>query len=233
MKKRLLVLVSVLMLILTGCFGGPVTKTTEEVDESTRIVTVNEEVSEGNFTTYELHYIKDEKLYKTWFSPNFRPALDYLRQNSKPNEKVLTWWDNGHMVRGYAKREPLIYTPNYALLDTVAGGKWDEEKLGEFSTKEDLTNVAYALLADSPTITQGIMKRYGAKWTFVARIDQKKIAGMAQMMDERVSEYLDDLGEPKSGVDHKVLFRMSDGWPVKGFALRYEDDYAFVYELVS
>jgi hypothetical protein len=51
------------------------------------------------------------------------------------------------------------------------------------------------------------------------------------LLGENLGDYLDDLGEPKSGVMHKVLFKMADGWPVKGFELKYEDDHAYVYEL--
>jgi hypothetical protein len=177
MKKRLMVSVCLLvlgMLFLTGCLGGgDVSKTTEEIDQSTRIVATTEMLSSGNYTTYELQYIKDDQLYKVWFSPNLQPALDWLHENSKPSDKVLTWWDNGHIVRGYARREPIIYTPSRDILETVAKGRWNEEKLGAFSSKEDATNVAYALLADSPTITKGIMKRYEAKWVFAAKVDQK------------------------------------------------------------
>ena len=235
MKKRLMIAITiVVMLILTGCFGAPeVITDIEEIDQSTRIVRVTEVGAEQNYTTTELHYIKDGKLYKVWFDENLRPALDWLHANSRPSDKVLTWWDNGHIVRGYARREPLMYAPSRSILSTVAKGKWDQEKLGHFTDEDIATNVAYAFLADSPTITQGVMKRYGAKWIFAARVDQKKIAGMPILLDEDVKEYLDDLGDPKATVQHKVIFRVSEGWPVKGFNLKYEDDYAYVYELAE
>ncbi|MBW2972325.1 hypothetical protein KY359_04785 [Candidatus Woesearchaeota archaeon] len=232
MKKRLIVLICVFTLFLAGCMGGGETyKSVEQVDQSTRIITYTETVEEQNYSAQEMEYIKDDQKYTVWFSANLRPALDYLKTHSKPSDKVLTWWDNGHLIRGYVRREPIVYTPSYDLLETVAGGKWDEDKLGPFSSKEDLTNVAYALLADSPTITQGIMKRYGARWVFVARIDQQKIAGMVQLLDEDLNNYLDDLNEPKQTVLHKVIFKMADGWQIKGFNMAYEDDYAYVYEL--
>lgn len=238
MKKRSigLILLAVAFIFLTGCLSSSseIVTTVEDVDPSTRIITVTEvyaDEAEANFSVYELQYIKDERMFKVNFNPYMRPALDYLHENSKPSDKVLTWWDNGHIVRGYARREPLIYTPCKDILDTVVKGKWDEAALGEFSSKDDVTNVAYALLADSPTIMQGIMKRYGARWVFVARIDQKKIIGMTKLLGEDISNYLDELDEPKATVQHKMLFKMSDGWQVKGFKLAYEDDYAFVYEL--
>ena len=94
-----------------------------------------------------------------------------------------------------------------------------------------MTNIAYALLSDSPTIARGIMQKYNAQWVFVARVDQKKIAGMAMLMDEDPASYLDDLGEPKASVREKVLFKMGDGWTVKGFEHAYEDDYVNIYKL--
>ncbi|MBW2967881.1 hypothetical protein KY362_05335 [Candidatus Woesearchaeota archaeon] len=241
MKKRSVLVIALaalaVMLFLTGCGGGgEIVRTVEDIDKSTRLITVTEVSNvenEANFSVYELQYIKDERMFKVNFNPYMQPALDYLRENSKPSDKVLTWWDNGHVIRGYARREPIIYTPCREILETVVKGKWDQSELGEFSSKEDATNVAYALLADSPSITKGIMKRYGARWVFVARIDQKKIVGMTMLLGEDMSAYLDELDEPKMSVQHKILFKMSDGWPVKGFQLRYEDDYAFVYELVE
>lgn len=236
MKKRLkiaaIALLSLALIFLTGCLGSSeVVKTVTDVDKSTRIITYTEVGEEINYSAYELQYIYDEQMYTVWFSKNLQPSLDYLKQNSKPSEKVLTWWDNGHLIRGYAHRQPIVYSPSYELLDTVAGGKWDEDKLGPFSNTDDLTNVAYALLADSPTITQGIMKRYGAKWVYVAKMDQQKISGMVRLMGEDLTNYLDDLNEPKATVLHKVLFKMADGWPVKGFNKVYEDEAVTIYEL--
>ncbi|MBW2996965.1 hypothetical protein KY349_01340 [Candidatus Woesearchaeota archaeon] len=235
MKKRLIIgVLFVVMLVLTGCFGSPGVDTRiEEIDVSTRIVRTTEVRGEQNITFSELHYIKDDKLYKVWFSEELRPALDWLHANSRPDDRVLTWWDNGHMIRGYARREPLMYSPSRSILSTVAKGKWDQEKLGPFADETLATNVAYAFLADSPTITQGVMKRNGARWIFAARADQKKIAGMTILLEEDMKEYIDDLGDPKATVRHKVIFRVSEGWPLKGLNLRYEDDYAYVYELAE
>jgi asparagine N-glycosylation enzyme membrane subunit Stt3 len=234
MKKRLIAALLVfMMLFLSGCMSaGQVYKETEDVDQSTRIISTTQTDSDGvNFTIEELQYIKDEQMFTIYFPYKLRPALDWLKANSRPSDKVLTWWDNGHVIRGYARREPIVYTPSRNILETVAKGKWDEAKLGPFSNPDDMTNVAYAFLADSPTITSGIMKRYGARFAFVARADQQKLAGMTMLLDENVEDYLDDLGEPKATVRDKVLFKMADGWTVKGFKHVYEDDYANIYEV--
>jgi hypothetical protein len=247
MKKRyadsvhLLAVASLLALfaiLISGCSSGNIVKTKEDIDRSTRIVTLtevgqNDLGEESNFSVYTLEYIRDEKKYAVWWSPKLRPSLDYLKNNAKKGDKVLTWWDNGHLIRGYVKLEPIAYTPSYDILDTVVDSKWDTETLGEFSSKDDLTNIAYALLADTPKITSGIMKRYGTKWVYIARIDTQKIPGMVKLMGEDISNYLDEVGDPKQGVMHKVLFKMGDGWPMQGFEKRYEDEYAFVYELTS
>lgn len=237
MEKRLKVLVASLIvslfLLATGCMGGTsISKTTEEIDPSTRIVTrLIIDGVESNHTEAELQYIKDEQLFVLPFPTKLKPALDYLRENAAPSDKVLSWWDNGHILRGYARREPIVYTPTYSLLDTVRGNEWNEHELGPFSNEDDMTNVAYALLADSPKIAVSIMKRYNAQWVFVPKIDQKKIFGMAMILGENLENYIDELGEPKASVRHKILFKMSDGWSIKGFELMFEDDYAFVYKL--
>jgi len=233
MKKRLLFIfvLLVLGLAIVGCAAKLSFVERIDIDSSTRLVKYTETRDEVNYSAYEMEYIKDEKMYKVWYSKNLEESLNYLKENSQPSDKVLTWWDNGHLIRGYVRREPIVWTPHYDLLETVSGQEWDEDELGPFSEKDDLTNVAYALLADSPTITQGIMKRYGARWVYVTRIDQKKIPGMVILLDETLDGYLDDLGEPKASIRHKVLFKMADGWTIKGFKLRYQDDYAYVYEL--
>jgi hypothetical protein len=235
MKKRLMIaLVIVSLLILSGCTKPKeVGVETEAIDKSTQLNTQTFAGEEGNYTVGQLEYVKDEKMYSVYFDVNLRKALDWLRANTKPSDKIFSWWDNGHVIRGYAKREPIIYSPCYEILFTVSKGRWDETKLGPLASKEDVTNVAYALLADSPTITKGIMKRYNTKWAFVARGDQNKIGGMVMLLGEDMKNYLDDLNEPKETVKQKVVFKMADGWPVKGFTLRYEDDYAYIYELAE
>ncbi|MFC1741948.1 hypothetical protein ACFL3V_05410 [Nanoarchaeota archaeon] len=234
MKKRLILsCILVLVLFLSGCVDSRITKNAETVDKSTQIITYTQpsETGDVNYSTYEMEYIQDGKKYSTWWSPRLRPALDYLKKNAEQGDKVLTWWDNGHLIRGYTRLEPLVYTPSYELLDTVAGGEWDEETLGEFAETDLITNVAYALLSDSPKITMGVMRRYGANWAFAARIDEKKIAGMVKLMGEDMGSYLDDIGDIKATVRQKVIFKMADGWTIKGFEMRYEDDYATVYYL--
>ncbi|MBW2964448.1 hypothetical protein KY363_03225 [Candidatus Woesearchaeota archaeon] len=239
MKKRQMIFtvlaLAALALILTGCSTGTITKTVEQVDKSTRIITYTEpgDTEDINYSTYELEYIKDDNMYTVWFSENLRPSLNYLRAHTKPSDVILTWWDNGHLIRGYAKRETIIYAPNREILETVSGGKWDQNKLGEYASKDDLTNVAYALLADSPKITAGIMRRYKSNYVYVTKIDQKKIAGMVQLMGEDINNYQDELGDPKPSILHKTLFKMADGWTVDGFTKLYEDDYAFIYKLNS
>jgi asparagine N-glycosylation enzyme membrane subunit Stt3 len=239
MKKRLLILSSLVVLLvlsfaLSGCMQPKeVGIQTEVIDKSTRLNTQTFAGEDGNYTVGQLEYVKDGKMYPVYFDVNMRKALDWLHANSKPGEKIFSWWDNGHMIRGYAKREPIIYTPCYEIISTVSKGRWDANKLGPLSSKEDVTNIAYGLLADSPTITKGIMKRYGARYAFVARTDMNKIGGMVTLMGEDMKNYLDELNEPKEGVRQKVLFKMGDGWPVKGFNKVYEDGYAYIYEIAE
>jgi hypothetical protein len=232
MKKRMMILPVLALLFLAGCFGSSITKTVYQLDASTRIINYTEQLEEGNYTTQEFEYLKDDTLYHSWFIDAMRPSLDWLRANSKPSDKVLSWWDNGHLIRGYAKREPIVYAPCPEIKDTLAA-KWNVATMGPYSSKEDLTNVAYALLADSPVVARSIAARYGAKWIYVPRMDQKKIEGMTILLGEDMKNYLDDVGDPKEGVKTKVLFKMADGWPVKGFNKRYEDDFATIYEVAS
>lgn len=230
MKKRAAIFSTLVLLLvflsLAGCISGG-DKNEEYLDDSTRIVTWGE----GDNTEVKLEYIKDTNMYSLPFDPNYRPALDWLRANSDYSEKVMSWWDNGHMIQGYAKRQPLVFTPCREILNTV-GGAWDANKLGELSDCNTLTNVAYSLLADSVTITQGIMKSQGAKWVFVTKLDPLKTGGMAQLLGDDVSKYLTEDGEVNGNVMHKTLYQMSAGANVVGFKLQYADDYASIYEYI-
>lgn len=239
MKKRkqvkniFLILFFITLIIITGCFGGGnVNKTYDDIDQSTRIAITTKVSGEVNESEYELEYIKDEKMYTIGFHKNLQPSLDKLKSLSTPGDVILNWWDSGHIIRGYARREPLVYTPCQDILETVRKGKWDEHKLGEFSDKDLLTNVAYAFLAESPKITQGIMNRYNAKWVYVQKNDKYKTQGMAILLGEDSETYYDDLGEPKSSMKTKTIFKMSEGIGIKGFDTVYEDDYAVVYKLI-
>ena len=240
MKKRNIILAAVLiisMFSVTGCIGKLGQKAPapiyDNIDKSTRIVSTIVEGQEGNYSMSQLEYIKDNKRYSVFFNNNTRFALDFLKANTNPGDKIMSWWDNGHVIRGYAKRDPIIYSPCREILQTVAGGKWDETKLGPFSTKDDATNIAYALLADSPTITKGIMKRYNTTWMYVARIDMQKIGGMVILLGEDLKNFYDDSGDIKDSARGKVLFKMADGMALKGFEKEYEDEYATVYRLVE
>jgi hypothetical protein len=65
---------------------------------------------------------------------------------------------------------------------------------GSLSDSKDLTNVAYALLSDSPVIIKSISNKYSAKWVFVARNDARGVDGMAILLGDTLSKYSPETG---------------------------------------
>jgi asparagine N-glycosylation enzyme membrane subunit Stt3 len=224
MKKRLTILISVLTILslfLSGCALKGAERNEEYLDQSTRIVTLGT----GDAMTVKLEYVKGDNMYSLPFGTAYRPALDWLKTNSYYEEKVMTWWENGHMIQGYARRQPVAFTPCSEITDLLSSA-WNEDQLGELSDCTILTNIAYAFLADTPTVTTGIMKRLGAKWVFVTK------NGMIKLLGDNRGDYIDDAGDIKGNVLHKTLFQMTSGTEVKGFRLAYADEFAAVYELL-
>lgn len=231
MKKRLTILISVLTILslfLSGCAFGGAERNEEYLDDSTRLVTLGE----GETASVTLEYVKGENMYSLPFGDAYRPSLDWLKSNTYYEEKVLTWWENGHMIQGYAKRQPIAFTPCPEIVDLLPRG-WDTQKLGELSDCTTLTNVAYAFLSDSTTVTKGIMKKLGAKWVYVSKFDKNRIEGMIKLLGDSRSEYIDDAGDLSGNVLHKTLFRMTSATEIAGFKLHYADEYAAIYEVLQ
>jgi dolichyl-diphosphooligosaccharide--protein glycosyltransferase len=63
----------------------------------------------------------------------WEPALAWLRENTRPNEAVLTWWDYGHWITSEARRPVLI--------DNLQADPWQIQDVARFfvnkTTEED------------------------------------------------------------------------------------------------
>jgi len=89
-------------------------------------------------------------------------ALEWLRNNTHDDDKVLSWWDYGHAIRGFAQREPLVDAPSEEILHTI-NSPWDHNELDSGKGTVDVSTA----LVGTPQEAEQIMEETGAKFILV------------------------------------------------------------------
>jgi hypothetical protein len=77
----------------------------------------------------EIEYVMEGKTYRGAYFPEHENALKWIKENTPENAKFFSWWDYGHEIMGYAKRDVFVFSPSKEILWSVAGG-WDENVNG-------------------------------------------------------------------------------------------------------
>lgn len=196
----------------------------EEVGDNSKLITSQDKDSGQVDVIYE----RDGKEFQSYFDPQLRDSLDWVKENVK-DSVFLSWWDYGHMIRGYTGNDAVIYSPSEDILWSLSSGKWDENASGKFSSGEVVEDVAFALTSIGLNKTRGIMQEYGADYVFVTTrdIDSSfvlfRIAGLMDFLD---GEY-----GVNDKADGTMLFRMIDKDEIEGFRLVYSDDVVRIFKI--
>ena len=199
----------------------------EKISDDAELITTEGTYQGKDFEKSDIKYKKDGEEFQNYFDPQFRDSLDWIKENVKEGV-FLSWWDYGHMIRGYAGRDVVIFSPSEAILWSLASGKWDEEGSGRFSTKEQINDVTLALTTIDAGKTKEVMEKYNAEYVFVTERDIAssyvlfEIAGL----DDYYEGY-----KPKEKAMSTILFRMVNKETIEGFSLVYSDNIVRIYKL--
>ena len=231
MKKLFLSLLLIVFII--GCtteIEKPIEKesSSEQISDDAEIITTKGTYQDKEFEKADIKYEKDGEEFQNYFDPQFRDALDWIKENVEEGV-FLSWWDYGHMIRGYTEQEVVIFSPSEDILWSLASGEWDEEGSGKFSTEEQIEDVVLALTTTDVGKIKEVMEKDNAGYVFVTTKDAAssfvlfKIAGM--------EDYYEGY-KPKEKAMSTILFRMINKEGVEGFSMVYDDELVRIYRLI-
>jgi len=178
------------------------------------------------YDNYMIVYYVDGEEHEGSFLPELRLSLDWIKDNTPENATILSWWDYGHMIRGYANREPVVDYPSESMLDTVAdvtlwGKPWEKPLCSE----ETIMDVGTAFIADDFNITKQIMEKYNASYILTVNRDAQGIAYVFfRAANKNPSDYIEyQTGLPTEIGKRTFLFSVWSGAQIGGFDLSYSD----------
>lgn len=181
------------------------------------------------------NYTIDNRTYTAISYGEMAPAIRWIAENTPQDAIIMAWWDYGHMVRGQAGRETVVYEPSHEILGTVAMyARLSEEELAEIDCKdcsphERISDVATAIVTEDPAITKGIMEKYGAGYVLVRTEDESKLYALLLAAGMEPSAYLDEQNKPKNAQNF-ILFRMTNLEQIPGLELSYQDETTIIYK---
>jgi hypothetical protein len=197
------ILVGVLSLLLIGCSAEVV----ENLD-SGRIITGK--------STYRIIYNWQGQDFKNYFDYDLKPGLDWIKEFLDEDDKILSWWDYGHMVRGYTGIDVVLYAPSRNILNTVADKKGPRKK----QNPRIVTDVALALVTEDHKKTLEIMGKYDATHLLITKHEEGKAELIAGTIDMEIT-------------DNSIITRGYKQGEIPGFLIAYKDDNMIIYEIRS
>jgi len=181
-------------------------------------------------------YTKDGKNYSAELYPRLLPAMSWIRDSTPKQAIFLSWWDHGHMIRGVAERNVIIFGPSREILYTVSKyARLSKEELSkiecpECNPHERVMDVVDALITSDPNRTKNIMKKYNSEYVLVTESDRATVMHFL-IAGYDPSTYLDEGHKPKENAMQLVLFKMIDGKAVRGFEKVYSDRMVRIYKI--
>jgi len=224
MKKIILILI--LLVFVIGCAQEKII--IENIGDNAEIIKKEGTYQGVDYESEDIKYKKDEQEFQGYFDPALKESFEWIAQNSE-NAVFLSWWDYGHMIRGYTGKDVIIYSPSKDILWSLASGTWDEEKGGKFSSKEKISDVAVALTTINSDKTKEIMEKYNADYVFVTTRDAASSFVLFRILG--LEDFLDGDYKTNDKAKATILFRMIDKGVIEGFKLVYSDELVRIYKI--
>lgn len=168
------------------------------------------------------------------FYDELGPAMKWLEYNSFPDEKVLCWWDYGHMVRATG-RETLVWEPSREILYTVSKyAAMNKEKLAEVecdcSPHYKIADVVAAFTTTDPSWLGEIMYKYEFDYVLAAEQDVSKSWAMLMIAGKDPMAYLTGDFDVTELGRQMTIIKMVSADEIEGFELVYADRFAKIYK---
>jgi hypothetical protein len=215
--------------------GGEVVES-EKIGDGSELLTVQDR----GRVFQRIKYVKNGQEKVSTFMPELRPSLDWLKNNTPKDAVIMSWWDYGPMIEGYAQRTPVIDAPSRKLLRTVAMYQdFTDEELqkipGNFTPEQKIYDVTSVMVHKYMGAVREIMDAYGADYLYITKRDIFLIYVFEYVLGGEL-EYT-DYKNPETGqyefpqeMRDSVLFFAVNNRPLPTFELVYFDDYVTIYK---
>jgi len=196
--------------------------------------------SEPKISGNEIEYVKEGKTYKGTYFPEHESALKWIKTNTPETAKFFNWWDYGHEIMGYARRDVIVFSPSREILWSVAGG-WNESIYGPLSPNERIISLTHGFLSESVGELKDEVEKYNAQYIFITSNYLNEMNVMLRIGHEfgeiNPEEYIADgnLTQKAKRTNLYTLWNKPPGYEelIKPFVLTYEDRYVKIYRLVK
>ena len=176
MKQRIIAFAALLIIITVvfsiGCTGQPKPEEckSEPFEGKYNPTLIYYKYQDSPCDIINIKYSINGEEFHGSFRTDYIPSLNWIKQNTPPDTIFLSWWDYGHMIRGYAERDVIVYSMAKELMDANAIKEYEEWKYG-FSSLDRLVDVAHAFVTTDNQETNNIMQKYNATYIFFSRED--------------------------------------------------------------
>ena len=155
----------------------------EKIQSDTEILTISYQGTESKV----LKLNTPKKTFLVSFDDNTRPSLDWIKENTPPESKFLSWWDHGGLIKSYTQRRVVVASPSKNILSFVASfgnvGEWNEKVSDPLTSDKTIKDVALAL--SNKENTREIMKQYGADYILIKKSDKNLIGVISSIAEEK------------------------------------------------
>ncbi len=177
-------------------------------------------------------YSKENIVYYGSFDSRFIHILNWIKNNTNPNEVIMVWWKQGHMIRGYAEREVIAYSPSLQIIELSGEQVWDEKKSGNLSSDERIHDISLAYATTDPLTTKRIMRKYNSSYLLFTKEYLWDLSLLILLAGDDPKRFLtDDKQLTAIGTD-MMAYRLSINYNT-GLRLVYEDDSARLYKMID
>jgi len=97
---------------------------------------------------------------------NYSKALNYLKEQTHENSIILSWWDEGHMIRAFGKRNAIIYNPSKEMLENNPLMKFSKNR-GELEEDNTIRDIALFLISNNTIDSKNHIKKYNSTYVFL------------------------------------------------------------------
>jgi len=194
--------------------------------------------SEPEIIGNEIQYVKEGKTYRGTYFREHEDALEWIKANTPETAKFFGWWDYGHEIMGYAKRDVFVFSPSKEILWSVVGG-WDENINGAFSPHEKIISVTHAFLTESFGELREEVEKCNAQYVFITSNYLGELKVMLKIGQQlggiNPDEYIinGNLTQKAKRTTLYTLWNKPPGYEevITPFTLVYEDNYVKIYKL--